>query len=97
MDKGDKAGVATIAEHQIEMRKNLPAKEHTGANDVQPKRETRSEYPNCSSLVVFFWHNNCERGHKAVWTDLAKYRLEGFPNHFFSDSMGSRLLEDRPC
>jgi hypothetical protein len=21
-----------------------------------------------------------------VWTDLAKYRVEGFPNHFFSDS-----------
>jgi hypothetical protein len=20
-----------------------------------------------------------------VWTDLAKYRIEGFPNHFFSD------------
>ena len=21
-----------------------------------------------------------------MWTDLAKYRIEGFPNHFFSDS-----------
>jgi hypothetical protein len=33
----------------------------------------------------------------AVWTALAKYRVEGFPHLFFSELMGSRFLEDRLC
>src|SRR4029077_20264821 len=42
------------------------------------------EWPSRIALV----HSTREASNlfsKAVWTDLAKYRVEGFPNHFFSD------------
>jgi hypothetical protein len=39
VNEGDKTGIAAIAEHQIEVRKYLPAEEDEKPGDIERKRE----------------------------------------------------------
>ena len=53
VDEGNETGVAAIAEHQIEVRKYLPAEEDEKAGDVERKRKDRVADARCFSLAGF--------------------------------------------